>query len=176
MNARMACLCIMLIFVSCSATREGMPRIYPKAMSRLLSVFWPQNWGFFTKSPREEVIAVYQKEGNDWRQIDLRYSTGDGFMTGSRRHRFLAREAGWILSKVKNDRWMKCSSKSTCLQAIDQNSNPTHIQNQTNSQQICGMIAIKKYRFHPYAWAKNLDGQDPPGMVAIADVECEEST
>ena len=73
-----------------------------------------------------------------------------------RKRRFLARELGWALGKVKSLKWKKCRVISNCIKLFKQQDIPT-IKNTTASRSLCGKIFVRKARIPPFAWRSSVN-------------------
>jgi antimicrobial peptide system SdpA family protein len=64
-----------------------------------VSIF-PQGWAFFTKSPREGTISLYQVKNDRLEKIDLRGFKQEYFFGSSRKSRVFALETSNVLKKL----------------------------------------------------------------------------
>ncbi|AZQ65653.1 SdpA family antimicrobial peptide system protein (plasmid) [Flammeovirga pectinis] len=62
----------------------------------------PQGWGFFTKSPREELIYLYN---SNFERIDFNNSSPKNFFGIKRYSRALSREVSILASNVNDSVW-----------------------------------------------------------------------
>lgn len=63
----------------------------------------PEGWGFFTRSPREEMVDIYKKEGESWSKIDIKNNSVSSFFGLSRRSRKIGMEISIMLSNISHD-------------------------------------------------------------------------
>jgi antimicrobial peptide system SdpA family protein len=66
-----------------------------------VSIF-PQGWAFFTKSPRESSISIYEVRNKRVEKIDLRGFKQAYFFGASRKHRIISLETSSAFKKLSN--------------------------------------------------------------------------
>lgn len=69
--------------------------------------FFPQGWGFFTKSPQEDLFSFYELNKNEVKKITLSNASSTNFFGLSKKARLAFAETGEVLGKinVKESDW-----------------------------------------------------------------------
>ncbi len=161
---------IFIFLTSVVATRQGVPKIFSLPLREGFGYVMPQNWGFFTNSPRNDVYSAYAVKDDVYEQVDLRYSMGENFLFGSRRDRFKARELGILSQQLNPDLWTNCGEDiSLCVKTAR---TPAHLVNNTAIQHLCGNLAFRRYKIHPFAWSNLVGHRHPPFSQVNIKVDC----
>lgn len=159
-----------IFLTSVLATRQGVPKVFSWQVREVFGYVIPQNWGFFTNSPRNEVYSAYTVKGDAYEQVDLRYSMGENFLLGSRRDRFKARELGILSQQLNPNLWTNCGEDvSSCTKSAR---TPVQLVNNTAIQHLCGDLAFRRYKIHPFAWSSLVGHRHPPFSQVNIKVDC----
>lgn len=80
----------------------------------------PQGWGFFTRNPREDTVALYvDKPGSGWSESSFGRPTDVGNWFGWDRS---SRASEYVISAVLNKQpsgWMECDSRQSNIECIE---------------------------------------------------------
>jgi len=79
----------------------------PYAIKTLLSKTLPEGWGFFTKSPRESMFAVYRVQDGILIPLETRNSAAQNLFGFSRKARKISMEVSIIAELVKKEQWVQ---------------------------------------------------------------------
>jgi antimicrobial peptide system SdpA family protein len=109
----------------------------------------PEGWGFFTKSPQDEMVDLYVNESGQWSKIDLRVNRPTYYFGTSREARMLGFEISILLSKIESDSlWLE----NTNIDSIDFPTEFINVNNQYLNLLKDGEYALVKRKIVPWAW------------------------
>ncbi|MGB4774167.1 MAG: SdpA family antimicrobial peptide system protein, partial [Daejeonella sp.] len=135
--------------------------------------FFPQGWSFFTMSPRNEKMLIYNlKSGNEIDLVDMKNSSPKSYFGVSRYNRIRSIEFAVIKSQIDSVDWILCQNKKDQLITID-TLIPKIIFNKTNIKTLCGIYIIKKTPPLPWAWVKSAEKIELPTKIIKINVICE---
>lgn len=148
-------------------------------MRRPLQTFLPEQWGFFTKSPREDALVPFRSasRGSHWTSAaafpHARASNAFGWNRASRAQGI---EIGLVTKVLAQQTWHDCGSWHSireCLQNLSPARGATWdmVANPSPAPTLCGRIAIVRTAPIPWAWA-SAGHSAPRSRVAFAEVEC----
>ncbi|MEA9984600.1 SdpA family antimicrobial peptide system protein [Subtercola sp. RTI3] len=143
----------------------------------------PEQWGFFTKSPRDDVILPYSySNGLQWSAAGLYPHSRAEFAFGLNRvSRAQGVEVGIIYKAVldENGTWTDCdegTSALDCLTTLAAKPGPAWVTvaNPSPDPTICGKAALSKAEPIPWAYA-NIGQADQSISVVLVEVTCSTS-
>ncbi|QYC40435.1 Sporulation-delaying protein SdpA [Nonomuraea coxensis DSM 45129] len=130
----------------------------------------PQGWAFFTKSPREPQVGVWQRAAGGWRDARLGpHSEPWNALGFNRRSRSQGLELGIMQTAVPADAWRPCEGDdvSACL---DRAPVAVTIRNTAPRPVHCGPVGLVQRDPLPWAWAGSETVM--PAKVARLEVSC----
>lgn len=138
----------------------------------------PQGWAFFTRSPREAQILLYEitSEGK-LRKFPHKHSSYRNLFGINRKSSKLLTEIQGIKSKIpdslfNNTKW-NYQSSSTDLTSI---TNQLYsIRNEVYSPIMCGKYALFFQKPIPWAWLESRNSINMPAKVIYLEVSCDEN-
>ena len=80
-------------------------------LSSYINLALPENFGFFTKSPREECIKFFREQDGLLEEINLRATTSSNFFGLSRNSRRMGYELGVVIRQIPDSSWKETDSK-----------------------------------------------------------------
>lgn len=139
-------------------------------LSSYINMTLPENFGFFTKNPKDERIKIFKNNENSIEEIDLRANTNLNLFGLKRTNRRITYELGILIRKVPDSVWFDLkSSKILSLKLND--SIPFKISS-TKSK----IIKIDKgdyiiYFYNPIPWELNKYQKETNGKIAYIKIE-----
>lgn len=133
----------------------------------------PQQWAFFTKSPRDPTYEPYSIAEGSWRKAStFPHSKVENAFGWNRESRAQAIELGLIMSQVRGSDWKKCGRGiPSCLDNADSHQSVVRISNPSPAPTLCGRIGIVESSVAPWAWAEiGQEAGHPRAMVA--EISC----
>jgi len=130
----------------------------------------PQGWAFFTKSPREPQIGVWQRAAGGWRDARLGpHSEPWNALGFNRRSRAQGLEMGIMQTSVPGTAWRPCAGEdvSACL---DRAPVAVTVPNAAPRPLHCGFVGLVQRDPLPWAWAGSRTVM--PAKVARLEVSC----
>lgn len=136
--------------------------------SEVIFKLFPQGWAFFSKSPRDESIFIYNLEltenpviwpNNHPKNIFglKRYGRGQGV------------EVGVLYSQIKPENWYACEGIiHECLVELDFIS----VINNTPNPSLCGEFILVLREPIPWAWSKKVSLENIPSKLVKVESTC----
>src|SRR5690606_18303034 len=123
-------------------------------LSSYINMVLPENFGFFTKSPKDERIKIFKKTGKSIEEIDLRANTSSNLYGLKRTNRRITYELGTLVRKTPDSIWSDL--KSSEISTLNLNDSIPFKISSTDSK----IIKIKKgnyiiFFFDPIPWELN---------------------
>ncbi|HTS46113.1 MAG TPA: SdpA family antimicrobial peptide system protein [Puia sp.] len=140
-------------------------------------LFFPEGWAFFTKSPREDFIEVYEMSNSHLQKVrGQRQAELSDWLGLKRDSRAESVEFSYLLSRVKSQDgdslWTECNF-SELENLISHDKVKTYpVSNSTISPFYCGRIFLVKKQVVPWAWSANFEKINLPVQVISLLVEC----
>ncbi|PEJ17837.1 SdpA family antimicrobial peptide system protein [Bacillus pseudomycoides] len=132
-----------------------------------IATWFPQGWGFYSKSPREDYFSVVDIK-NEKLAAEWPNNLPKNYFGLKRFGRSQGVEAGMISSNVPPSSMQKCSGDpKKCLKNSKVLMN---IENASPNPTICGDIGIVNQQTVPWAWSKRKI--DMPSKIARVNVTC----
>ncbi|MEU8204047.1 SdpA family antimicrobial peptide system protein [Streptosporangium sp. NPDC049046] len=136
-----------------------------------ITTLTPQGWAFFTKSPREPQIGVWQPANTGgWQDARLGpHSEPRNVLGFNRRSRAQGLELGIMQTSVPADGWTACDGGDVAS-CLDRATSAVTISNIAPNPIHCGSVGLVQREPLPWAWA----GSDTamPATVARLEVTC----
>jgi antimicrobial peptide system SdpA family protein len=135
-------------------------------------VWAPQGWSFFTKSPRDPEVFVFQQGGaGTWRAIDRTpYGKVANVFGLSRRARAQGVELGLLLEGIPPAAWLSCDQgRRSCFDATSALTFAP-VRNRSPIPSICGRILLVSQRPLPWAWRES--NEEMPASRLSLEVTC----
>ena len=124
------------------ANQEDSAVAVPAREQTAIRAVLPEQWGFFTRSPREPSVVAITSDGDRlYPNVQARYRFG-----ADRTPRAVGIEIGVMLRSIPDDAWIRCRSGIPDDCARD--APPTRV---TGTPQLCGAVTL--LRFTPAPWA-----------------------
>jgi antimicrobial peptide system SdpA family protein len=166
-------ICFWLFFVYQIAV-ASMP-YNPLAKSRItminLKTVIPEGWAFFTRSPREPQLYVYQKKGDNWEKVSFTNGSPKNLFGVSRVARASGLEIGSLLENARPSDWVSCDAHSRkcvdwdCLEAIP-------AVNAAYYPVYSGEIIVEERQILPWAWSRSCKPDLVPTRVVKLNALC----
>lgn len=152
---------------------------WQKALRPAVQTIAPEQWAFFTKSPREESLVPYAyEEKTGWALDALFPHSQPQYVFGLNRvSRAQGLELGILYAEIVDREWTTCDdgSESTldCLGQVTEGSGASwvKISNPSPAPTICGRGAVARETPVPWAYARIGQTQTEP-LVMLIDVSC----
>jgi len=132
----------------------------------LLKVF-PQGWGFFSKSPREESIMILNSSydlATVWPNNSF-----ENLLGVKRFGRTQGIEMGLLYSQIPENMWTACESDlKNCVAPTE----VITVNNTTPVPSFCGEYIIVKRQVVPWAWSKIMETDEMPLKFAKVVSSC----
>ncbi|WP_343923222.1 SdpA family antimicrobial peptide system protein [Rhodoglobus aureus] len=139
----------------------------------------PEQWGFFTKSPRDEnLVPCAYDATTGWKKDALFPHSQPQYLFGLNRvSRAQGLELGILYTAIVDKNWITCGELSSasldCLAKLttDGNESWIRIRNPSPAPTICGQGALAREVPAPWAYARiGQTGTEP--LVILIDVSC----
>jgi len=159
-------------------TVESNPVKYNNKIENQLFSFVPQGWAFFTRSPREAQIAIYQKDEHDnFTIINQRHAHYSHLFGLIRRPSKLLGELQMIKRQIATDKYIDTTFSYQTLKVIDDqqliNSLPLEVfENRFYKPDLCGEYIIVFQKPVPWAWSKNIRSVKMPCKMIKVKILC----
>lgn len=166
---------LVLFFYSIHAALPFNPVKLPFQGSIPVRSVMTQGWKFFTRSPREEDIRVFELLSDGTSRSASRGSNASpSNLFGIKRDsRAQGIEIGLITSGLRKDQWRECKTKSTeCVPEVDEE---ITVSNTIENPTICGRVMVSLVPPVPWAWSGSKREVTMPSKIAILNVICSES-
>ncbi|HEX2204498.1 MAG TPA: SdpA family antimicrobial peptide system protein [Longimicrobium sp.] len=162
---------VVLLYVVHAALPYNPLRL-PYAHALRTTVWAPEGWAFFTKSPREPRPALYRLESGGWADVSLGPHAKPSNAFGmNRRARAQGVELGLVLEGVSPKRWSECTGEPRdCLSAA---SAAARVANRSPGRRtLCGTLGVVRQKPVPWAWARAEKPIVMPSTVIRLEVAC----
>jgi antimicrobial peptide system SdpA family protein len=137
--------------------------------SSYLNILFPESFGFFTKSPKEKRIQLFELNNEEIKEIDLRANSPSNMYGWKRDNRRLTYELGILLRKIPDSVWTVAEvDRLSLLSCKDTASNYYNIKD-------LGLIKIKKgsyiiFHYEPIPWELNKYQKVKKGELAYVTI------
>lgn len=139
----------------------------------LLKSFLPEGFSFFTRDPREPRLFIYNIESDSLKLINLPNGSPQNMFGIFKTARAQNLEAGYLLSVIKEESWMKCD-EGQGLQCSKNDKVPyIQIRNLYDSPLLCGKIMLVVRKPVPWAWSKNVAEELMPYDYLKLEIICD---
>jgi antimicrobial peptide system SdpA family protein len=134
------------------------PSVFPvnDKTKEILTLLFPQGWGFFTKNPKEDnTINVYTLYKDELKLVSIPNASFHNGFGISRKSRYIRYETAVLLTKSDSSiKWAKCIgmpkiNKLAQAQSINLKSNISYRYFEKGKEYI-----IIQHKIVPWAWAK----------------------
>lgn len=134
----------------------------------------PQGWSFFTRSPREPVVHVYEPNPTGWHETDRANFHLSNWLGVRRIPRIKQVELKAMLAEVDDEAWTKCAgSLELCL---DQNEvHPVTVSNPSTTKNLCGEYLLQRKEPVPWAWSHAASEVTMPSSVVRLTATCSQT-
>lgn len=134
------------------------------------SILLPQQWGFFSKNPRDESYYVYdlvmEKSAVTWPNNKI-----ENYLGLARSGRAQGTEMGLITLGISEENWTDCNEDPRqCLGETKALADV--IKNKTPNPTICGDIGFIRQQPVPWAWSKNADDINMSSKIVRVNISC----
>ncbi|GCB49256.1 SdpA family antimicrobial peptide system protein [Streptomyces sp. NL15-2K] len=160
----------------------GLPGQNEKVLRSLL----PQGWAFFTRSPREKDVLLWQPgtTAGEWRQRSAHQGSAGEWFGARREQRARNMEMGVLLTRAleKGARWSDCEVRDAaaslpdmvgrCASATRDAPSPVRVSNGSRTPAVCGAVAFTRQEPLPWSWARHGVDEQMPVQVLRARVTC----
>ncbi|UOQ71517.1 SdpA family antimicrobial peptide system protein [Hymenobacter cellulosilyticus] len=124
--------------------------------------FFPEGWGFFTRSPRGDKYVLYKVESaQSLTPVHFKNASAESLYGFSRKSRRVNMEIGRVASLVKMDSsWVRVEDNDQIIAAVKFHGREIARSafNQKQFRFIApGTYILKKYKIAPWSWAKYPD-------------------
>lgn len=160
------------IFLTLLIYSKDNPIRFKYELHNSIRTLFPQGWAFFTKSPREENIQVYQLIDGKLQPIaHQRQATLENWMGFRRSARAISVEYAYLLYNVPSDRWTRCETDVETY--INTHTLPTvSVVNATPEAFLQGEYYLVQKGIVPWAWAKHASQINLPASILKLNVLC----
>ncbi|MFJ8894935.1 SdpA family antimicrobial peptide system protein [Leifsonia sp. NPDC102414] len=135
----------------------------------------PEQWGFFTRSPREDELLPYQYRSGRWASASAYPHSQAQYAFGwNRISRAQGIEIGVLYKELADQSWQQCSPGylvTDCLVGLTAKAEWIRVSNPSPDPTLCGRVAISKALPPPWAWA-NIGQAKQDVSVIFVDVAC----
>ncbi|MFC7326511.1 SdpA family antimicrobial peptide system protein [Marinactinospora rubrisoli] len=140
---------------------------------RALRDLAPQEWAFFTGSPRGPVLLVYQQVDGAWRQVSASSAGEPGRMFGlDRTARTERTEIAALARQAEDVSWTECARAPVTDCLPDVPAPAASVTAHGTRPRFCGAVAL--VRWEPVPWARARTAEETPSSVKILHVRCSE--
>ncbi|WP_052329795.1 SdpA family antimicrobial peptide system protein [Thermicanus aegyptius] len=157
----------LLVFLL-SALQLTLPNNPTRVLKNMtISKIFPQGWGFYSISPREEQIILYDENGNlavDWPNASL--SNLFGLL---RKGRAQGLEVGIVSAELQENDFTQ--TEGNLKEAIKSyHGRIITVKNPTPNAMISGKYFVVKYQIVPWTWARLIKQEDAPAKIVEVNV------
>jgi antimicrobial peptide system SdpA family protein len=132
-------------------------------LSKVMKRTIPQGWGFFTKSPREDIIELYKVNNNhSIEKMELRNTSYKNFFGASRQNRKIAMEVSIISELVPDSLW----SDNTDITKLNVPQNKTKVDGKNLKYLKSNEYVLVKRKIVPWAWMEIVKPNQIPYEIA----------
>ncbi|HEU4964168.1 MAG TPA: SdpA family antimicrobial peptide system protein [Bacilli bacterium] len=158
------CLCAFVL----SALQLALPSNPVSGMkNQTVSQIFPQGWGFYSISPREEQVMLLDEEGRmalDWPNADA-----ENLFGLMRKGRAQGLEVGIVSSGLQEEDYTEV--EGNLQEAIrSYTGNVYTVDNPTPDAMVKGKYFIVKYKVVPWSWAHLMTQEEYPAKIAEVNV------
>jgi len=131
-------------------------------------LFFPQGWSFFTKSPRDEAMAIYRIEDEEIVALPVSNHENIGFGFG-RTTRIIGYEASMVASKIHPSRWSTHTNQpiedfiDLPVIELEKEEGFNHL--------VEGEYIFKLYKTIPFAWAGRQQEANNPFRISRVRIQ-----
>lgn len=148
---------------------------WQKSVKTSVQTVLPEQWGFFTRSPREDELLPYTYDGVQWVSASVYpHSRATHLFGWDRRSRAQGIEIGMIYGEIPDSDWKACDTGQAavpCLKAQDPSDPWIPVTNLSPEPTLCGRIAISRALPPPWAWA-NIGQPTQEFSVILVEATC----
>ncbi|NLK11641.1 MAG: SdpA family antimicrobial peptide system protein [Staphylococcus equorum] len=157
------------LFYSIVNTLAITPLSMPSEQRTQLQKLMPQEWGFFSKDPREDFFTFVEDNGE---KIQLPNASLSNFWGISRVGRAQGTEAGLIYSSLPEDEIYQCEDYiDDCIKQYS-NHDYTLMKSPIPSPKLCGEYSFFMLETVPFAWVNSVDERYIAKNYAKVEVTC----
>src|SRR5690606_29470956 len=128
------------------------------AIKQLFNLSAPEGWGFFTRSPREDIVDIYSIEDDKLDKVMQKNGHYSNLFGISRKSRKIGMETSIILGKVSDSMW----TNKTDIGNIEIPSKGYTVSNEFLHYLKSGDYVLVKRKTIPWAWRKNINEKNVP--------------
>lgn len=162
-----SCFCVIAFFGSLP---DSPMRLSKKHHLYLASVL-PEGWSFFTRSPREEEISAFGRDGGAWRLLNFRASSSRSWFGLRRTSRVQGVEFGGLAAQIPDSSWSAHSDPFSG--GADLTSIPRLPAGNTAVRKtMCGEVLLQKKPPVPWAWSRSGRPVAMPAKYVLLQVDC----
>lgn len=148
---------------------------WQKAVKTSVQTVVPEQWGFFTRSPREDELLPYRWDGAKWTSVSAYPHSQAKYLFGwNRSSRAQGIEIGLLFKEASGQEWRDCDPDKTavnCLKGLTASAGWLPVTNPSPDPTICGRSALSRALPPPWAWA-NIGQPKQHVSVVLMDVAC----
>ena len=138
----------------------------------VMALFVPEGWAFFTKSPRDDRLLSFVRNGDgEWTYINRGPNAESRNWFGiNRTSRAQGPEIGGLMSLLRASAWQSCTGDPRpCL---EKSQVAFSGRNRSPTATLCGTVGIVLQQPLPWAWYDARDQIQLPSRVAKLEVTC----
>lgn len=140
----------------------------PFAESLRMRTFVPEGWAFFTKTPRDPALLVYDRASG--RALNAPLLSERPLLNVTRLARAQGVELGLIMGAVHNATWAPCvAALQDCFSEAQ--GPPTRVRNSATVKSVCGEVWLVQRRRLPWSY-RQLKPEDMPSLILPLSVAC----
>ncbi|MBE7106613.1 SdpA family antimicrobial peptide system protein [Bacillus cereus] len=161
---------VVFIFLTVISALDSSAIRLSKHNKTVISMVYPQSWGFFSKNPREPVWNIY---GLDNKQFTKHWPNNslNNIFGLDRFGRTQGIELGSILGQLPpSEKWHEYN-KDTKLNSTE-DADFLKVKNVNPSPSLCGKLIITSEELIPWAWSKNTEVKKEIKKYIRIDVKC----
>ncbi|MBA2175829.1 SdpA family antimicrobial peptide system protein [Halobacillus locisalis] len=160
----------MFFFISIVSSMSYTPFQLSDSVRSKVSAHALQGWGFFSKSPRDELYDVHiLNEGND-QKVNWPNNIPSNFFGLSREGRAQGIESGTLYSQISSLETNECEGNiEECLREAKV---AKEVVNNDNDPTLCGTVGFSFQKPIPWAWSDYYSKEDIESKVIKVEVEC----
>ena len=141
---------------------------FQSELERIIRVYMPQGWGFFTASPRSHELSIFSMQKLGLKDVYRGPNSNIRNLFGfSRIARSQSAEIGILASNIEPSKWIVCTDLMEC----QNKSKIVIVENQTSHSQYCGLYLIVKREPLPWAWARMSTSREMSGIIVKSECE-----
>lgn len=160
-----------LAFTAIHGTLPYNPLRAPLAQSIKVSIWAPEGWAFFTRSPQVMRTSVFEEENGKWVSASLGpQARPSNFFGMNRTSRAQGVELGLLTADLQPGNWRSCDQDPiVCLAGAPIVGT---FKNRSPHPTYCGKVGIVRQRPVPWAWQQSADKIIMPSHVVVLREEC----